>query len=159
IQNARVTGADGLFDFIGRTRSQGFELGFNGNITEKWNVFGGYTYVDAKIIDGGFTVTSGLSARSVNTGKQVPLSARHIATITTSYQVTPKLSIGGGAYYTSRVISGYGDNRTRVGNEIVITRTITRAAPGYVRLDANASYRINDNIELRLNVQNLTNKR
>ena len=42
---------------------------------------------------------------------------------------------------------------------IVITRTITRTTPAYVRLDANAAYKINDSIELRLNVQNLTNKR
>ncbi len=159
IRNARVTGSDGFFDFIGKTRSQGFEFGFNGNITDKWNVFGGYAYVDAKITDGGFTVTSGLSAPSVNTGKRVPLSAKNTATITTSYKVTPKLTIGGGAYYSSRVNSGYGDNRTKVGNAIVTTRTITRTTPSYVRLDANASYAINDNIELRLNVQNLTNKR
>ncbi len=159
INNARVTGSDGLFDFIGKTRSQGFEFGLNSNITEKWNIFGGYTYVDAKIIDGGLTVTSGLSAPSVNTGKRLPLSAKNTATISTSYQVTPKLSIGGGAYYTSRVNSGYGDNRTKVGNVIVITKTITRTTPAYVRLDANAAYKINDNIELRLNVQNLTNKR
>jgi catecholate siderophore receptor len=169
--NARVTDANGNPTFIGKTRNQGFELGFNGNITEKWNIFGGYTYLDAKITDGGMTVTTAtisgtpvsVSAPSVNDGKRVPITARHNLAVTTLYQVTPKLSIGGGAYYTSSVNSGYGDDRHIVGtvanHQLVITRTITRYVPGYVRIDANAGYKINDHIELRLNVENLTNKR
>jgi catecholate siderophore receptor len=39
------------------------------------------------------------------------------------------------------------------------TRTIARSVPGYVRFDLTGSYSFNDHVELRVNVQNLTDKR
>jgi catecholate siderophore receptor len=175
--NARVTGPSGLAEFLGKTRIQGIELGINGNITERWNVFGGYTYLDAKIRDGGFTSTTGrpagcadapapcglpnvtIIAPSVNTGKRVPQTAAHNVTLNTTYKVTPKLVIGGGMIYSSSVNGGYADDRVVKAGQLVVTRTLTRQVPGYVRFDANASYDITDHIQVRLNVQNLTNKR
>jgi len=172
--NARVTSDANTIAFIGERLIKGIEFGFNGNITDEWNVFGGYTYLDSKIVDGGFTAFTlpaggGVAARtvlqpSVNTGRQFPQTAKHSATLWTTYNVTPAVNIGGGAFYTSRVFGGFADNRyvsgTGAAAQVVpATVVIGRSVPSYVRLDATAAYKINDNLDLRVNVQNVTNKR
>jgi catecholate siderophore receptor len=59
-------------------------------------------------------------------------------------QLNPSLSVGGGAYHESR---RYADPANLVSTD------------GYWRFDANASYYFNRHFGLRLNVQNLTDKR
>lgn len=173
-KNARALGDANTIAFIGERRIRGVELGFNGNITDAWNVFGGYTYLDAEIIDGGFTaltaaaVTGQLAKTvlvpSVNNGRQFPQTAKHSFTLWTNYEVTPALSIGGGAFYTSRVFGGYQDNRSATQDTAGVvtvnaaTKTIARTVPGYWRFDARVGYKVNDQIDLSVNVQNLTNK-
>jgi catecholate siderophore receptor len=172
--NARVTSDANTIAFVGERLIKGVEFGFNGNITPEWNVFGGYTYLDSKIVDGGFTAFTlpaggGVAARtvlqpSVNTGRQFPQTAKHSATLWTNYNFTPAFSLGGGAFYTSRVFGGYADNRYVSGTgaaAVVVpaTSVIARSVPSYVRLDATAAYKINANLDLRVNVQNLTDKR
>jgi catecholate siderophore receptor len=169
--NARVTIDANTVAFIGKRKIKGVEFGFNGKITDDWNVFGGYTYLDAKIVDGGFstlTVTGAptgttVAVPSVNTGKQFPQTAKHSFTIWSDYKFLKAFSIGGGAFYTSRVYGGYADNRTAALQSGVVvvspaTEVIARSIPGYWRFDARAGYTINDRIELSVNVQNLTNK-
>ncbi|WP_457311694.1 TonB-dependent receptor [Sphingomonas sp. UYAg733] len=180
--NARVTGPNNTIEFIGKRRIRGVEFGVNGTILPGWTVFGGYTYLDPKIIDGGFTVLTAPAITqtvgdvttiiqpakttqvvSVNTGKQAPQTAKHSATIWSSV-VLGKLSFGGGAFYTSRVFGGYQDNRAAVQtNAGVVTvnpasRIISRTVPGYVRFDARVAYKFTDKLQLAVNVQNLTDK-
>ncbi|WP_340316774.1 TonB-dependent receptor [Rhizorhabdus argentea] len=173
-RNARATSDAGTVVFIGERRIRGVELGFNGNITDDWNVFGGYTYLDAKVIDAGFTAltvaangpaaATSVAVPSAMTGKRFPQTAKHSFTLWTNYKVTEALSIGGGAFYSSRVYGGYGDDRrasqTSAGVVTVtpITRTIARAVPSYWRFDARLGYKLNDNIDLAVNIQNLTDK-
>ncbi len=177
--NARVTGADGNPQFIGSRRVDGVEVGFNGRILPGWTVYGGYTYLDAVIVDGGFTVFSvpavtgaggvvvtparSIVQPSVNTGRQFPQTARHSATLWTDVALTRRLSIGGGAFYTSRVFGTYADNRvvSGVGTAAVVnpaTRVIARTIPGYWRFDARVGYAFSDKIDVAVNVQNLADK-
>jgi catecholate siderophore receptor len=37
----------GIYEQVGETQVQGVELGASGNLTPKWQVFGGYTYMDS----------------------------------------------------------------------------------------------------------------
>lgn len=172
-KNARVTSDANTVAFIGERRVDGVEIGFNGNITPEWSVFGGYTYLDAKIVDGGFTAFTlpaggGVAARtvllpSVNTGKRFPQTAKHNFTAWTNYDFG-RFSLGGGAVYMSRVIGGYADNRyvqgTGAAAEVIpATVTIARSVPGYWRFDARAGFDLTENVLLSVNVQNLTNKR
>src|SRR5690606_24173303 len=53
-RNARALDDNNTVSFIGKRRIRGAELGITGNVTEAWSVFGGYTYLDAKITNGGF---------------------------------------------------------------------------------------------------------
>ena len=173
-KNARVTSDSNTVAFIGERRIRGVELGFNGNLTDEWNIFGGYTYLDAKIVDGGFTALTAAAVGtqaaktvlvpSVNTGKQFPQTAKHTFTLWTNYKVTPALSVGGGAFYSSRVYGGYADNRSATQNAAGVvtvnpaTKTLARAVPSYWRFDARIGYTVTENIDLSVNVQNLTNK-
>ncbi|GGE88233.1 TonB-dependent receptor [Sphingomonas prati] len=173
-KNARATSDAGTVTFIGERRIEGVELGANGTILPGWTVTGGYTYLDAQIVDGGFsTLTAAavgaqaaktVSVVSVNTGRRFPQTAKHSATLWTNWQATPAFSLGGGGFYTGRVIGGYSDNRSAVQDAagvvtvVPASRTLIRSVPGYWRFDARAAYRFNNAVELAVNVQNLTDK-
>ena len=138
--NARVTG-----DIAGTTinggdmQVKGFEVGAAGKITSNWQTFAGYTYLDSEVVDGGPSA-AGILAK----GNDFANTPKNSASLWTTYALTPKLTIGGGAYYVDKQ---YGTN------------AMTVVIPSYTRLDAMASYQIDKNLDLRLNIQNLTDER
>ncbi len=172
-KNARVTSDAGTVAFIGDRRVDGVEVGFNGFVTPKWNVFGGYTYLDAVVRDGGFTAFAlpaggGVAARTVllpavTTGRQFPQTAKHSFTAWTNYDFG-RVEIGGGAFYTSRVFGGYADNRYVSGtgaSAVVVPATvvIARSVPAWWRFDARAAIDLTKQVKLSVNVQNIADKR
>ncbi|ENU15708.1 TonB-dependent siderophore receptor [Acinetobacter lwoffii] len=147
--NTRATGDDGTTSNIGETRVDGIELGVNGNITDKWAISAGYTYLDSEMIDGGFVNTAATGQPAVyapnpSNGNQVQNVAKNSATLWTTYAVTPALTLGAGAVAMDKV---YGN------------ATNTKFVPGYVRYDAMARYNVNKNVDLQLNVNNLSDER
>ena len=162
-QNARATDANGTVSFIGERRIDGIEFSFNGNITPEWNIFGGYTFMDSEVVDGGFTATTvGTVTRyapAATTGRWFPNTPRHSGTLFTNYKVTPAFTVGGGAMYMGKVYGGYSDTRTIANNAVVITKQLARMVPSYWRFDGNASYAISDAVQVQVNVQNVLNKR
>lgn len=172
--NARVTGPGNTIEFIGKRRIRGVEFNASGQILPGWTIFGGYTHLDPKIVDGGFTAlavaANGPAAAttvqvvSVNTGKQATQTARDSFTVWTTVEPVKGFSLGGGAFYTSRVFGGYADNRTAsqttagVVTVTPATKVLYRMVPEYWRFDARASYRFSRAVEVSVNVQNLTDK-
>ncbi|MDX9674723.1 TonB-dependent receptor [Pseudomonas zeae] len=135
-ENARVQVDTTSYENAGKTRVQGVELSASGKITEKWQVFAGYAFMDSEQVDGG-------PLGKANDGNELPNTPKNSASLWTTYQVTPKLTIGGGAFYVDDV---YGS----VAN--------TTMVDSYVRYDAMAAYKLTKNVDLQLNVQNLTNE-
>ncbi|WP_264310202.1 TonB-dependent receptor [Pseudomonas putida] len=135
-ENARVQVDTTTYENVGETRVQGIELSASGKLTDKWQVFAGYTYMQARQIDGG-------ALGEANDGNQLPNTPNNSASLWTTYSITPKLTIGGGAFYVDDV---YGS----VAN--------TTMVDSYVRYDAMAAYKLTKNVDLQLNVQNLTNE-
>lgn len=135
-ENARVQVDTTTYENVGETRVQGIELSASGKLTDKWQVFAGYTYMQARQIDGG-------ALGKANDGNQLPNTPNNSASLWTTYSITPKLTIGGGAFYVDDV---YGS----VAN--------TTMVDSYVRYDAMAAYKLTKNVDLQLNVQNLTNE-
>ncbi len=177
--NARVTGPDNTVEFIGERRIRGVEFSFNGNVTRWLNVFGGYTHLDPKIVNGGYTaltapavVVGGATVQparpvlvpSVNTGRQATQTAADSFTLWANVKPTSRLSIGGGAFYTSRVFGGYQDNRSATQNAagvvtvVPATKVLVRTVPDYWRFDARIGYELSESIQLSVNVQNLTDQ-
>ena len=134
--NAREQTAPGVYDLVGELRSQGIELGFNGNITSRWAVFGGYTYLDARIRSSG---------TPANVGRRFANVPEHNFSLLTTYRLFDSLTIGGQAYYRSRV---YGE-----------ATNVDASIPGYWRFDAVARYKLTSKIEARVNVLNVADKR
>ncbi|CAG0996814.1 putative TonB-dependent receptor BfrD [Methylophilaceae bacterium] len=130
----------------GEAEVKGFELGMAGRITNKWQVFGGYTYLDAEQtkvgVDNGtdFQLLGGVQSK----GKQLPAVAKNSASIWTTYDILPKLTVGGGAFYVDKVYANAAN---------------TAYVPSYVRWDAMAKYKIDKNLDLQLNIENLTDER
>jgi catecholate siderophore receptor len=147
--NARVTDEDGLTQNIGETRVDGFELGASGKITNKWQVFANYTYLHGELTKSGTVnvAASGAPARYVDglyDGNDIPSVPENSASFWTTYQVLPQLTLGAGAYYVD----------SRFGNT-----ANTVEVPDYWRYDAMAKYVVSKNLDLQLNVQNLTDER
>ncbi|MGH8374419.1 MAG: TonB-dependent receptor, partial [Pseudomonas sp.] len=136
--NARVQTNTTTFENVGKTRVQGVELSASGKLTDKWQVFAGYAYMNSEQVDGG-----DLPANKANNGNELPNTPKNSASLWTTYQVTPRLTIGGGAFYVDDVF-GSAANTTMVDS--------------YVRYDAMAAYKLSKNVDLQLNVQNLTDE-
>ncbi len=120
----------------GRQRVDGFELGASGNITSRLSVFGGYTYLDARVLP---------TTNPVVAGGPFPNVAKNSFALLTTYRLFDSITVGGQAFYNS---ARYG------GSTIASTATL----PGYWRFDATAKANITSKIELQINVLNLTNK-
>ena len=172
--NARVTGEDNSVAFIGERRIRGVELNVNGTVLPGWTVFGGYTHLDPRIVNGGFTALTAAAVGtqpaqvvlvpSVNTGKQATQTARDSFTATTNVMLFRRFQIGGSALYTSRVFGGYADNRTATqtaAGAVTVTpatKLLYRTIPGYWRFDARASVALTPHVELSVNAQNITDE-
>ncbi|MBP5953240.1 TonB-dependent receptor [Pseudomonas iridis] len=135
-ENARVQVDTTSYENAGKTRVQGVELSASGKLTDKWQVFAGYAFMDSEQVDGG-------PLNRATDGNQLPNTPKNSASLWTTYQVTPKLTIGGGAFYVDDVFGN-------VAN--------TTMVDSYVRYDAMAAYKLTKNVDLQLNVQNLTDE-
>jgi catecholate siderophore receptor len=130
--NSRSQNADNTYTANGTVRVNGFRAGATGRITNKWQVFGGYTHMNASIVDAIAPGTLGMTPS--NTPKDS-------ASIWTTYDFMPHWQIGGGATYLS---SRYANNTDLV------------KVNSYVRLDAMLAYH-QPRYDVRLNVFNLAN--
>ena len=129
----------------GASKVDGFELGLNGNITDKWAVSAGYTYLDSESTKNGVSCRgTTCTDQTIYNGNVMPNVAKNSATLWTTYQVLPQLNLGVGTIAMDKV---YGD----LAN--------TKYVPGYVRYDAMARYNVNKNVDLQLNVNNLSDER
>lgn len=155
-QNARVNGPNNTVEFIGKRRIRGVEFNFNGNVTKWLTVFGGYTHLDPKIVDGGYTAFGSILLPSVNTGRQAPQTVKDSFTLWADVKPTSKFSFGGGAFYASTMIGGYQDNRS--ATQTTATKVLVRSVPSYWRFDARLAYQFTPKIGVSANIQNLTDK-
>jgi catecholate siderophore receptor len=147
MNNARVTSPDGSSQNVGRKELKGLELGFSGKLSNAWQVFGGYTYLDAVLKDNGYvnvgTTAAPVYAPSPYNGNVFPTTPKHSASLWTSYAFNKAFSAGIGMNYVDKVYAN-------VNN--------TKYAPSYTRFDAMASYTLNKNVSFQLNIQNLGDK-
>ncbi|HDR9198842.1 TPA: TonB-dependent receptor [Burkholderia vietnamiensis] len=136
--NARVSDGLGHTVNAGSQRVRGVELGFAGNLTRKWRVFGGYSYLNAITTDAG----PGSPGAS---GLPMVMVPKHNFTLWTSYDVLPQLTLGAGATVMSKTYAS-------------VSSTVKKWTPGYARFDAAATWRVNKTMDVQLNVQNLFDK-
>ena len=135
--NARVDDPvdDGRAEVLeGEQRVQGFELGAMGRLSDRWQLFGAYTYLDSEILD---------STEAAVVGNELGNTPRHSASLWTSYEITDAWQVGFGMQHVG----------ARWSNE-----DNTRRAKSYTLYDAMVSYQVSDGFALRLNGSNLSDK-
>ncbi len=122
------------FVAIGDSQVEGFEIGAAGKLTDAWSIYGGYAYLKSRLT---------ASLTTANIGHELANTPENSFSIWSTYDVSPYLTVGGGAVYVdSRWTSVTNDGRV----------------PGYWRFDAMAAYKVTPNFKLQLNVYNLTNE-
>lgn len=114
---------------VGKTRTEGVELGITGRVLPDWQISGGYSWLDARL-------QGNESVRLAQTPKQQ-------FSLWNRYDVSRRLGFGLGVIHQS---SQYAAIRTSAS---------TTRLPAFTRVDAAAFYRVSDDVELQLNVENL----
>ncbi len=121
---------------IGETESKGVELSANGSITENWNLIGGYSYVDARILNAGLN--------DPEEGHHVPNTPANTFSLWSTYRVVPSVTVGAGAYYNSKQIGYAGPPDEYID--------------AYWRFDTMAKWQVDSRISLQFNIQNIFNR-
>ncbi len=114
--------------FLAVTETEGFEIQLSGDVTERWRVDAGYSYLDSAI--------SGGSQDGNRTG-QVP---ENMISIWNRFQASDRLGFGLGLTYQD-------EQFVRSDNAVTV--------PDYTRIDAAVFYELEDGTLLQLNVENL----
>lgn len=145
-QNTRIQLDAGTYTNGGESKVDGVEFTATGKLTDKWDITAGYSYLDSEMTNPGPSCTRAGVCTLPNPakGKQLPNVPKNSATLWTTYQVLPQLTLGAGALAMDKV---YGDAAN------------TKFVPGYVRYDAMARYNVNKNVDLQLNLNNLSDQR
>lgn len=110
----------------------GFEAQIMGEITDRWFVSAGYTYLDGEQVN-----------RSGSTGLRLRELPEHAFSVWNGYRLTDKFGLGLGVIYQ---------------DESFANNSNTATLPSYTRLDALAYYDISENLRIQLNVENLTDE-
>lgn len=143
--NAKTTDATtGATVLAGNQRVNGVEFGLSGNLTSRWNVFTGLSLMHG-------TIEDSLVAAEVD--KQLSYVPEKSFNVWSSYHFPANLTVGAGAQYTG----GYyfsNTNALTTANAEAIQR-LTR----YWLFNLMASQRLNQHVDLQVNVTNLSNTR
>ena len=115
----------------GSQRTNGFELGLNGQLTSAWRIAGGYAYQDA------FVTSATTAARA---GAQVGQVPHQTLSLWNQYQFLPRFAAGVGIVHRTDMFAA-------------IDNTVTLA--GYTRADAAAFLTLTPRLRLQANVENL----
>ncbi len=119
----------------GSQRTNGYEIGVNGVLTNRWNIVGGYAYQDAFITN---------DTTAAKAGAQVAQVPHHTFSLWNNYRVWQRLSLGLGLVRRTDMFAA-------VDNTVIL--------PGYTRADAAVFYAIGEHWRLQANIQNLFDTR
>jgi outer membrane receptor for ferric coprogen and ferric-rhodotorulic acid len=130
------TGPTSCSRAAGEVESEGVDLQVSGSPLPGWQIAGGYTYVMAKYTK---------DANPRNIGQRIATDEpRHLFKLFTNYRLPGALSkwnVGGSVYAQNKVY------RSETG--------FNTAQGSYAVFGLAAGYKINDNLQLRLNIDNL----
>lgn len=108
--------------------TDGMEVQLVGQLTDRWTVNAGYSYLDSTIDGGAFD------------GNRTLQTPEHMASLWNRFDVTSRLDLALGVTYQDSYF-------VREDNAVEV--------PGYTRVDAAAYYELSDQTRLQLNVENL----
>ncbi|MBF8742449.1 TonB-dependent receptor [Pseudomonas guariconensis] len=110
----------GLTILAGEQRTDGFEATISGQLSDKWQIYAGYAFLDAEIVKSN-AKTNGVS----NEGQTPTLTPRNSANVWLVRTLTPQWRVAAGANYVD-------ERYTALDNQVVM--------PGYTTFDAALLY-------------------
>lgn len=113
-------------------RTNGLELGLNGNVTSAWSIAGGYALQDGEI-------TQSISP-TAQAGASLAQLPKHSISLWNRYDFTPRFAAALGVLYRSDVF-------TSTDNLVIL--------PSWTRVDAAVFYNLTATIRAQVNVENL----
>jgi len=119
----------------GSQRTNGYELGINGQLTASWSVAGGYAHQDA------FVTSATTAARA---GAQVAQVPHHMLSLWNNLRFNERTGAGLGVVYRSAMFAA-------------IDNTVT--LPGFTEVEAAAYLNLTHDLRLQLNVDNVFDTR
>ena len=144
-----------------RDRVQGLELSATGQITDKWNVLGAYTFLDSKVTSDNFCTTTAPLVCMPNPytiGTQVIFVPKNAASFWTSYKLddfVPGLGLGGGAGLSVQALCAEHHRRHRARGHRAFSRIAVIPRPwNSMRWRPTTSSRYH----FQFNVNNLTDE-
>lgn len=114
---------------VGETRTEGLELAVTGKVLPNWQISGGYAWLDARL--------------QGNDSVRLAQTPRQQFSLWNRYDVSRRLGFGLGVIHQAGQYAS-----------ILTTATTTRL-PAFTRVDAAVFYRVSDDVELQLNIENL----
>lgn len=141
-QNRATLAADSTTQYTanGKTRNRGFELQVNGQLRPGWNVYAGYTWLQARV-DQGASYDSNVTA----------IAPRHLLRLWTDYRLPGdwhRYTVGGGVNVQSGTyvaLPQYNGARLEQG--------------GFATVDLKFGYEISRNLNVALNITNLFDRK
>jgi catecholate siderophore receptor len=134
---------------------RGVEVGFAGNITDRWSVFGGAVLMQSEVT---------ASAIASSLGRPLANIAHRSANLLTKYKVTDDFTVGAQVTWTGEILGGslaavsYGAGTVNVGGVSVATPTGYNKLPGGTRFDVMAEYTFNKTFTAKVQVLNVFNE-
>jgi catecholate siderophore receptor len=132
----------------------GLELGLAGQITDKWSIIGGLLLMDSKRnnnsnVDNFRQASDGGAVD----GDELAYTPNISASLWSTYAVTNKWTLGAGLQYVGESVIGRPDDAARViPNDQYGDNS---KLPDYFVFNAMTSYQINENVTVRLNIDNV----
>lgn len=117
-------------------RVKRLEIGLSGAITENWRVIGGYAWQDGEVLQ-----TQSAAVQAGSTLTQVP---RNTLSLWNRYDFSPRWGAGLGALYRSTILTST-DNLVEL--------------PGFTRFDGAVFFRVGENLDTQLNIENLFDRK
>lgn len=115
----------------GEQRSEGLELGLSGNLTNEWSVMAGYAFQNAEITK---------TTTAAPAGRVVPLVPEQTFSLWNHYRLSKDWAAAVGVTHQTDMFAS-------ISNAVVL--------PAYTRVDAAVYYRINDDVKMQVNVENV----
>jgi catecholate siderophore receptor len=125
--------------------TKGAELGVAGKMTDRWSMFGGYSYQDAE-----FSKTMTIGTLTSNStflaGTALGQTPSHTFSLWNRYDFNESWGAALGVVSRSQMYA------------LTPTTTASTVLPGYARVDAAIFWKPTSKIQMQLNVENLTDK-
>jgi catecholate siderophore receptor len=140
----------------GKQQVQGIELSAAGAVTRDWSIFGGLLLMDSKrthsaAVDAALSADYGTYSTTI--GDELAFTPKVTANLWTSYRVDPAITVAGGIQHVGSSWLGRPDTADRV-----IPNGRFGKLPSFTVVNLMASYAMNRNLTLRLNIDNVFDK-